>query len=129
MAEELVEAAIEGAEMPAVEARAAEPAVGFEPHIVERAEPAEAPVQARIEEPLPAPVSPESAEAEAMVEAAVESAEIPAAEPEPAVAPKRARASRAKTAPKSEPVLVDVHAITDKPEAPRRGWWQRLTQP
>jgi ribonuclease E len=129
MAEELVEAAIEGAEMPAVEARAAEPAVGFEPHIVERAEPAGAPVEARTEEPLPAPVAPESVEAEAMVEAAVESAEIPAAEPEPAVAPKRARASRAKPAPKSEPVLVDVHAITDKPEAPRRGWWQRLTQP
>jgi hypothetical protein len=129
MAEELVEAAIEGAEMPAVEARAVEPAIGFEPQVVERAAPAEAPVEAQTGELQPAPVEPEVVEAEALVEAAVESAEIPAAEPELAVAPKRARASRAKTAPKSEPVLVDVRAVSDKPEAPRRGWWQRLTQP
>ena len=106
MAEDLVEAAIEGAEMPAVEAQA--------------------------EAPSPAPVEPAMAEAEAMVEAAVESAEIPVVEPEPepepTAAPKRARPSRAK-APKPAPALVDVLAVTDKPEAPRRGWWQRLTQP
>ena len=106
MAEDLVEAANEGAEMPAVESHA--------------------------EAPSPAPVEPAMAEAEAMVEAAVESAEIPVVEPdpepEPTAAPKRARPSRAK-APKPAPALVDVLAVTDKPEAPRRGWWQRLTQP
>ena len=110
VAEELVEAAIEGAEMPAVAVRA--------------------------EEPPPAPPEPEIAEAEAIVEAAVESAEIPAAEPEPvpeletaAAPPKRARASRAKSEPKPIPPPIDVHAVIDKPETPRRGWWQRLTQP
>ena len=110
VAEELVEAAIEGAEMPAVVARA--------------------------EEPPPAPPEPEMAEAEAIVEAAIESAEIPAIEPEPmpeletAVAPpKRARASRAKSEPQPVPPAIDVHAVINKPETPRRGWWQRLTQP
>ncbi|HEV2188912.1 MAG TPA: Rne/Rng family ribonuclease [Stellaceae bacterium] len=110
VAEELVEAAIEGAEMPAVAVRA--------------------------EEPPPAPPELEIAEAEAIVEAAVESAEIPAAEPEPvpeletaAAPPKRARASRAKSEPKPIPPPIDVHAVIDKPETPRRGWWQRLTQP
>jgi ribonuclease E len=107
MAEDLVEAAIEGAEIPAVEARP--------------------------EEPPPAPVQPELAEAEAIVEAAIESAAIPTVQPERELAtvgaPKRARPSRAKSAPKPAPVSVDVHAVTEKPESPRRGWWQRLTQP
>jgi ribonuclease E len=107
VAEELVEAAIEGAEMPAVEIRN--------------------------EAPPPPPFEPEAAEAEAIVEAAVESAEIPEFKPEPELAivsaPKRVRASRAKPAPKTAPVAIDVHAITEKPESPRRGWWQRLTQP
>ncbi|HXP02913.1 MAG TPA: ribonuclease E/G [Stellaceae bacterium] len=110
VAEELVEAAIESAEMPALEVS----------H----------------EEPLRATIEPGMAEAEAIVEAAVESAEIPVAEPKPALEletvgapPKRARASRAKSAPKPAPPAIDVRAVTDKPETPRRGWWQRLTQP
>ena len=126
VAEDLVEAAIEGAQLPAVEAGGEEPPPApIEANFAQ--------VEARVEEPPPPPVEPEMAEAEAIVEAAVESAEIPASEPERELAtvgaPKRVRASRAKSAPKAAPVLVDVHTVTEKPESPRRGWWQRLTQP
>lgn len=126
VAEDLVEAAIEGAQLPAVEAGGEEPPPApIEANFAQ--------VEARVEKPPPPPVEPEMAEAEAIVEAAVESAEIPASEPERELAtvgaPKRVRASRAKSAPKAAPVLVDVHAVTEKPELPRRGWWQRLTQP
>jgi hypothetical protein len=31
--------------------------------------------------------------------------------------------------PEPVPLPVDVHAIIEKPTSPRRGWWQRLTQP
>jgi ribonuclease E len=124
-AEELVEAAIEGAEMPAVEASYEE----LPPRTVEPEMPA---VEATAEAPRPAPVEPAMAEAEGLVEAAVESAEIPARAPEPAldtaIAPKRTRAPRVKAVPKPEPA-IDIHPVTEKPETPRRGWWQRLTQP
>ena len=129
VAEGLVEAAIESAEMPAAEASHQEPP---RPTI----EPELPAVDVSVEEPPPVLAEPEFADAEAIVEAAIESAEIPAAEPEPVLEletvgapPKRVRASRAKSAPRPEPAPIDVRAVTDKPETPRRGWWQRLTQP
>jgi hypothetical protein len=42
------------------------------------------------------------------------------AEPETAV--------RERRAPGETPEGVDVHAVTEKPSSPRRGWWQRLIQ-
>jgi ribonuclease E len=129
VAEELVEAAIEGAEMPAIEVSHEEAPRAM----VDQEMPA---VEASAEEPLPALLEPEITQAEAIVEAAIESAEIPVSEPEPepeletaGAPPKRARASRAKSAAKPAPMPIDVHAVTEKPETPRRGWWQRLTQP
>ncbi|HUI35006.1 MAG TPA: Rne/Rng family ribonuclease [Stellaceae bacterium] len=124
MVEDMVEAAIEGAEIPAVEAVA----VAEIPESLPAVEPAVA------AETPPTPVGPATADAEAIVEAAIESSEIPAAEPgpmpEPANAPpKRVRASRAKSEPRPTPPAIDVHPVIDKPETPRRGWWQRLTQP
>ena len=115
-AEAVVEAAIEGAEIPAVE-------IGTH-------------------EPSPQPVEVAAPEVEAMVEAAIESAEIPPApaEPEPVRAaaavgngrPSRRKSAAAEPAPlpaEPVPLPVDVHAIVEKPASPRRGWWQRLTQP
>jgi ribonuclease E len=123
VAEELVEAAIESAEMPAIETSHEEP-------LRVTVAPERPAVEVASVEPPPAPVEPGIAEAEAIVEAAIEGAEVPASEPEletVGAPPKRVRAPRAKSAPK--PVPIDVHAVIEKPETPRRGWWQRLTQP
>jgi ribonuclease E len=111
-AEAVVEAAIEGAEIP--------------------------PVEIGTSEPSSEPVEVEAPEVEAMVEAAIESAEIPPVPAEPARAtaavgngrPSRRKSAAAEPVPLPvEPVPVDVHAIIEKPASPRRGWWQRLTQP
>jgi hypothetical protein len=80
-----------------------------------------------------------------MVEAAIESAEIPPVEPEPEPEPERELATvdagngvhkEAEAEPepppsRPQPVVpegVDIHAVTEKPAAPRRGWWTRLIQ-
>jgi ribonuclease E len=111
-AEAMVEAAIEGAEIPPGEPEPVEPT----------------PVMAVQDEPA----------VEAMVEAAIESAEIPATEPEPE--PERELetvaegngAAEAEAAPRRAPAPppegVDIHAVTEKPSSPRRGWWTRLIQ-
>jgi ribonuclease E len=124
-AEEVVEAAIEGAPIPAFEN-------GHDEHIV------------------PIAVAPAAEMAEELVEAAIEGAAIPPIaaeplqqfEPEPglerepeaerepervleiAVAGNGAAAEPAAAAPSP----VDVHAVTEKPDSPRRGWWNRLIQ-
>ncbi|HWD57270.1 MAG TPA: Rne/Rng family ribonuclease [Stellaceae bacterium] len=128
-AEHLVEAAIEGGEIPTV---AGEEAGGEIPSPFAIAEP-----EAAGEDTV-----------EAVVEAAIESAEIPPVEPEPQSAPEpepeRALeiagagngaaeeepepAPHGPRAPAMPPEGVDVHAVTEKPSAPRRGWWNRLTQ-
>jgi ribonuclease E len=133
-AEVLVEAAIEGAEIPAGDA----PYEEFPPPPIAHAEPAVATAEI---EPSPA---------EELVEAAIESAEIPPVEPEPVepepvvAAPEReletvaagnGAAPDAQAAPvgrgRGEPVVpegVDIHPVTEKPSSPKRGWWTRLTQ-
>jgi len=127
-AEAMVEAAIEGAEIPS-EAAADENAGGGE---------MPSPFD------VPEPVEIEKHTAEVMVEAAVESApapaEEPAAEPErvlETVAAGNGAAQEAEDEPepesrsRREPVVpegVDVHAVTEKPASPRRGWWTRLIQ-
>ncbi|HXC27836.1 MAG TPA: Rne/Rng family ribonuclease [Stellaceae bacterium] len=88
----------------------------------------------------PEPVEIEPEAAEELVVAAVESAEIPAVEPEPVreletVAAGNGGAVEAEPAPRprrpraAAPTEgVDIHAVTEKPESPRRGWWTRLIQ-
>jgi ribonuclease E len=125
-AEAMVEAAIEGAEIPS-EAVAAEDAGGGE-----MPSPFDVPELAEITE-KPA--------VEVMVEAAVESAPAPVEEPEPE--PERVletvgagngsepEASEPEPRSRREQVVpegVDVHAVTEKPASPRRGWWTRLIQ-
>jgi len=120
--EAIVEAAIEGAAIP--------------------------PAGTAVEEPLPAPIEfeapavaaiVEEPAGETLVEAAIESAEIPSLVAEPA-APERAYVldtvtaeevprPKRRAAPLNPPAAEDVHAVTEKPASPRRGWWQRLTQP
>jgi hypothetical protein len=96
--------------------------------------PAEEVAQAAIEEPV----------AEEIVAAAIESAEIPPVEPMPE--PEREPQPELETAgagnggstepePPSGsageshvPERVDIHAVTEKPASPRRGWWTRLIQ-
>jgi len=138
VAEAMVEAAIESAEIPAAEPR--------------------------YDEPLPIAVVAEPPAFEAVVEAAIESAAIPLVEHEPEPAPEReldtvaarngapveAEPEReletvaagngaaaeaepelvagSRRAPPSVPEGVDVHAVTEKPASPRRGWWTRLIQ-
>jgi ribonuclease E len=158
-AEAVVEAAIESAEIPPVEigdhmppAAVSAPGVPeLEPSpaeaqaeaVVEAAiESAEIPVEIGDREPPPAapePSVPELApsQVEALVEAAIEGAEIPPVEDEPAAGEPEREFEPAmangdppvRSAAEPMPVPVDVHAVTEKPEAPRRGWWQRLTQP
>jgi ribonuclease E len=127
-AEAMVEAAVEGAEIPS-EAAADENAGGGEmPSPFDMPEPAE------VAQPA----------AEATVEVAVESAPAPVEEPEPE--PERVLETvgagngvppQAEAEPEPEPRSrrehlvpegVDVHAVTEKPAAPRRGWWTRLIQ-
>jgi len=88
----------------------------------------------------PEPVAFEPEPAEELVVASVESAELPAEpEPEPAreletvAAGNGAEAEpepapRARRAPATPPEGVDIHAVTEKPTSPRRGWWTRLIQ-
>ena len=116
-AEDVVAAAIEGAEIPPVEPANEEPALAAAEaeamvgeNLVEAAvESAE--IQA-VEEPV--------AEPERVLEVAVAGDAAPEPEPEPALG--------APGAPHQAPAGVDVHAVTEKPEAPRRGWWNRLIQ-
>jgi hypothetical protein len=93
-----------------------------------------------------------------LVEAAIESAEIPLVEPEITEAepetepeietepqPERVLETAvvgygvsaeaepeppqdARRMPPSPPEGVDIHAVTEKPSSPRRGWWTRLIQ-
>ena len=80
----------------------------------------------------------EPAPAEAIVEAAVESAEIPPVELEPEReletvdagngAHKEAEAEPPAHRQPAVPEGVDIHAVTEKPVSPRRGWWTRLIQ-
>jgi hypothetical protein len=96
--------------------------------------PAEEVAQAAIEEPV----------AEEIVQAAIEGAEIPPVEPMPE--PEREPEPELETAgagnggsAEAEPPSgsggeahlpegVDIHAVTEKPASPRRGWWTRLIQ-
>ncbi|HZK89559.1 MAG TPA: Rne/Rng family ribonuclease [Stellaceae bacterium] len=135
---ELVEAAIESGEIPPVEA-------GYEEPVAEMAAEAVAyipPAAAGYAESAPARIETKADAAEELVEAAIESAEIPPVE-ELAAKPERVlETASAGNAPNAEPEPalqgghgthqapegVDVHAVTEKPEAPRRGWWNRLIQ-
>jgi ribonuclease E len=105
-----------------------------------------APEQAAPEQAMPQPVAVEPEAAEELVAAAVESAEIPAVEPE--LEPVReletvgaGNGGAAEAEPEPKPAArsrrpraaaptegVDIHAVTEKPETPRRGWWTRLIQ-
>ncbi len=113
-AEDMVEAAIEGAAIPSVENGHHDfehpPAAGPEPIAVE------------IDKPP----------AVELVEAAIESAAIPSVEPEPERKPEPAfetvSAGNGAHAAAAASSPVDVHAITEKPASPRRGWWNRLIQ-
>ena len=114
-AEALVEAAIEGAEIPLVETVFGEAAM----------------VETTAEVP----------EVKASVEVEIESAGISLVEPElerelemvaagdaPSASAEPETAVRERRAPGETPEGVDVHAVTEKPSSPRRGWWQRLIQ-
>jgi ribonuclease E len=123
VAEAMVEAAVESAEIPSFEPRHDEPM----------------PFAAAAESPTP-----EVAEvAEAVVEVGIESAPPPPVEPEPFLSePEREletvgagngaqadletdrNSRRAPVVPEG----VDIHAVTEKPASPRRGWWTRLIQ-
>jgi ribonuclease E len=151
-AEAVVEAAIESAEIPPFEGReepvpiaaeAAAPSVDelAADEIVEAAiESAEIPPIEGHEEPAPLVAEAEAPAIELLVEAAIESAEIPFVE-EPTVEPERiletvgaggngadSEPEPARRAPRQRPEGVDVHAVTEKPSSPRRGWWTRLIQ-
>jgi ribonuclease E len=133
-AEELVVAAIEGAEIPA-DAGGGEipsPFRSYDAGGDENPSSSETPEPVAVEEPV----------VEQLVEAAVESAEIPTIEPTPepereletvaagnggAVEAEPRPAARSRRAP-AVPEGVDLHAVTEKPESPRRGWWTRLIQ-
>ncbi len=121
-AEAMVEAAIEGGEIPSEGSEIPAP-------------------QPPYEEPEPVETVVEVAPAEAMVEAAIESAEIPPVEPEPereleTVGAGNGATAKAEAEPepppsRRQPVVpegVDIHPITEKPASPRRGWWTRLIQ-
>ena len=125
-AEEVVEAAIEGAPIPSFEN-------GHDEHVA----------------PIAAAAAAEAVEE--LVEAAIESAAIPpvAAEPEPELERESKPEREPEPEQEREPALeiaaagngatakpaaapsspADVHAVTEKPESPRRGWWNRLIQP
>ena len=143
-AEAMVEAAVQGGETPPDEPSYHEPSyhepVHHEPvhHEPAHREPAH-------EEPEPVYAAAETPPAEAMVEAAIESAEIPPIEPEPEAEPQReletvdagngahqeAEAEPEPPPSRPQPIVpegVDIHAVTEKPAAPRRGWWTRLIQ-
>jgi ribonuclease E len=145
VAEGMVEAAIEGAAIPAEHDSGGETPSPFHTYDAGGGEipspfaaPAEDMARAAIEEPV----------IEEIVEAAIESAEIPPVEPtpEPEPEPQPAReletvaagnggsaeaeppsGSRSRREP-SVPEGVDIHAVTEKPSSPRRGWWTRLIQ-
>jgi hypothetical protein len=131
-ADEMVEAAIESAEIPSHEAPHEVP----EPReTVVEAAPAEVAVEA-----APAELLAEPAPAEVMVEAAIESAEIPPVEPEPERELETVDAGNGahrevdaepETSSHRQPAVpegVDIHAVTEMPVSPRRGWWPRLIQ-
>jgi ribonuclease E len=144
-AEELVEAAIESAEIPLQTFEGAEaggsetpsPFFTFEAEGGELPSPFDMPQTAAIDELA----------VEAVVEAAIESAEIPLIEPEAeterqpervleiaaagngAAAEAEPEIAQGERSPSpSVPEGVDIHAVTEKPESPRRGWWTRLIQ-
>ena len=141
IAEELVEAAVEGAAIPPVEAG-----------VDEMPSPFHSPEAGGGEMPspfdVPEPVAVDNPAVEAVVEAAIEGAEIPAFAPEPEPEPEPEPARELETvaagngaaaeaepeqptssrAPSSPPPGVDIHAVVEKPASPRRGWWTRLIQ-
>jgi ribonuclease E len=129
--EAIVEAAIVSAEMP----EAVELSPDHSPEPLPVRLPDAAPAEAEA-------VEVETTPSEALVEAAVESAEIPPLETavaEPvrelemvgagngAVAEAEPEAPASRPAP-AVPEGVDIHAVTEKPVSPRRGWWTRLIQ-
>ncbi len=139
VAEGMVEAAIEGAAIPAEDNGGGETPSPFQTYDAGGGEipsPFEEPAATLIEEPV----------VEEIVEAAIESAEIPPVEPTPEPEPEPERelevvaagnGGSAETEPNSgsrsrrEPSVpegVDIHAVTEKPSSPRRGWWTRLIQ-
>ena len=138
--EDMVEASVEGTAAPAEDGgdEMPSPFRTYDAGGGEIPSPFEAPAQevaqAAIEEPV----------AEEIVEAAIESAEIPAVEPMPD--PEREPEPELETAGAGNggsaevepppglggeshvPEGVDIHAVTEKPASPRRGWWTRLIQ-
>ena len=139
VAEGMVEAAIEGAAIPAEHDGGGEMASPFHTY---NAGGGEIPSPFEV---LPPPVIEEPV-VEEIIEAAIESAEIPPVEPtpEPESEPEReletvaaGNGGSAEAEPPSDsrsrrepsvPEGVDIHAVTEKPSSPRRGWWTRLIQ-
>jgi len=149
VAEAAAEDAVEEAARPVVDGEpraAAEPEPeAAEPMTMEPAlaEPESAePESAEPESPEPESAEPEPAPAEPAVAEAV-APEPPPAEPVPAQAERELEPVAAGNGAQPEPAVeakprahrapslsegVDVHAVTEKPSSPRRGWWQRLIQ-
>ena len=150
-AEEMVEAAIEGAAIPAEDGGGEMPS----PFRIYQAGGGEIPsaFQGPFQGPFEAPPATviEEPAVEEIVEAAIESAEIPPVEPAPAPEPapepepepereletvaagnggtaEAEPGARSRHEPPSVPEGVDIHAVTEKPASPRRGWWTRLIQ-
>jgi len=141
-AEPIVEAAVEGAEIAPAEPQHAEPApLAAAPD----PSPAEAPVEPPAIEPptiQPRAIEPRAIEpgaAEVVPEAAVERDETRPSEPGPERELETVAAGNggeaepepgphSRRAPAVVPEGVDLHAVTEKPASPRRGWWTRLIQ-
>jgi ribonuclease E len=122
VAETLVEAAVESAEIPAVDEsrdapqRLTEPAEEPAPIAAEQVEPE---VVVGITPDVPAEPEPVRE-----LETVVAGNGVPAdAETEEEQEP-----SHSRRLPPPVPEGVDLHAVTDKPASPRRGWWTRLIQ-
>jgi ribonuclease E len=132
--EMFVEAAIDGAEIPPVEIGSPEPMA--EPAAAELSELL---VEAAVESAVIPQVNGTGANgAEAAAPARRPRARRPRkAALEPEAIPVEAQVPEAAAEPEPEPELppvpvpfpVDVHPVMEKPASPRRGWWQRLTQP
>jgi ribonuclease E len=127
VAEAMVEATVESMQFPSPEPHYDEPAP------IAAVESAQYPApEPHHDEPAPIAASAE----EVVVGVATPSVEPepePERELEPAVAgngaPAEAEAaSRSRRAPVDPPEGVDIHAVTEKPASPRRGWWTRLIQ-
>jgi hypothetical protein len=97
------------------------------------------PVYAELARPEPDAVEIDKPVVETVVEAAIESSAIPPVEIEPVPEPMPIAAAGGNGAsaeverkpepePAGPPPTVDVHAVTEKPASPRRGWWNRLIQ-